>query len=533
MDPESAHGRFVMRRATRVPFAPVLLLAFVAAISACATPALLGGPSSTGGADGLVHVEYRASSADFANPERGFAENVLPPSPAHPPWDSCGAGNNFTAYNDQSLTPALRLNDLLAARAAGHSLVFVRYHLFVFRDAPLSDAFLAQVDHDFATARAAGVKIVPRFAYNFGTGGPDAPLERVLGHLDQLAPVLQRNVDVLAYMELGFIGCWGEGHQSSNNLAVDEQGINFATRAILDKGFAVVPTERMIAVRSPLWKFQYFDGSGPIPPLTEDQAYTGSMQARWGAGDDCLTCGEYNSGTWSLTPVPVWSNAPVVRSFLHDDNLFVVQEGEPGVPGTPQPFDADEDGYTSNYDACARVLDIFENEHWSAIDGYTAVAAQRWQHDGCYQTIATHLGYRFRLVSSTLPTRLHRGNPLRVQLTIHNDGWAAPYNPRSVELVLRNQTTGALTRLPVSADPRHWLPGTTESLSFEPIVPPTLKPGRYDLLLALPDPAPSLHDRPEYAIRLANEGAWDSACGCNALGESVFVTGGNPNSAPR
>lgn len=468
---------------------------------------------------GSVTVSYQASSEDFPNPERGFTENQLPPSPAHPAWDSCGQGNNFTAYNDTAWTPALRVQDLTAARAAGRSLVYVRYHIAAFRDAPLSDAFLARVDQDFATARTTGVKIVPRFAYNFGTGGPDAPLQRVLGHLDQLQPVLHRNADVLAFMELGFIGCWGEGHTSSNNL-VGPEGLNDATRSILDKAFAVVPAERMIAVRYPYLKFQYFGSNEAIAPLTDAQAFDGSTRARWGEHDDCLTCGEFNWGTWA-TPA---HDAPAVRAFLHDDNRYVVQDGEPGEPGPPQPPDGDQDGYTDNYDACPRVLGIFEQEHWSAIDGYAATAARRWQRDGCYGTIATHLGYRFRLEHATVPLVARRGRAFAVQMTLSNDGWAAPYNARPVEVVLRDHRTGALTRIPVTADPRRWQPGTT-TLNLTPVVPSGLRPGRYDVLLALPDAAPSIHDRPDYAVRFANQGTWDAACGCNALGAHVVVTG--------
>ena len=173
-------------------------------------------------------VVYVASEENFANPERGFASSRLPPEPRPITWDPCGSGNNFTAYSYTEWTPPLRQDELLADRAEGRSLAFMRYHIAEFRDAPLSDAFLARLDEDFATARAAGFKIVPRFAYNYFTGGPDASLERVLGHLDQLAPVFQRNVDVLAFMELGFIGCWGEMHTSSNGL-IDPGGLNDAT----------------------------------------------------------------------------------------------------------------------------------------------------------------------------------------------------------------------------------------------------------------------------------------------------------------
>jgi hypothetical protein len=302
---------------------------------------------------GFVNVTYQPSSENFANPERGPSLRVESPAPPQITWDPCGQGNNFTAYNWTAETPPLSAQ-YLRVNHVGHSLVYIRYHIAEFRDAPLSDAFLAQLDQDFATARAEGFKIVPRFMYNAVTGGPDAPLARVLEHLDQLGPVLQRNADVLAFMELGFIGCWGEMHDSSNNL-VDFFAINDATRAIINKAFAVVPKERMIAIRSPLFKFQFFGHQDtPIAPLTDAQGFDGSIQARWGQHDDCVVCGEWNAGTW-WTPAlgPFWTptgDPSIVRNFLHDDNRYVVQAGEIGQPGAPSPSDPDGDGWTSNYD---------------------------------------------------------------------------------------------------------------------------------------------------------------------------------------
>jgi hypothetical protein len=470
-------------------------------------------------------VYYPGTDEDFANPERGFASSRLPPDPKPITWDPCGSGNNFTAYDYDVWTPALRLQDLLADRADGRSLVYMRYHIAEFRDAPLSDAFLARVDQDFATARTAGFKIAPRFAYNYFTGGPDAPLDRVLQHLDQLAPVFRRNVDVLAYLELGFIGCWGEMHTSSNGL-IGPDGLNSATRAILEKAFAVVPAERMIAIRYAGYKFQFFGNSTqqPIAPLDDATAFDGSIRARWGEDDDCVVCGEWNWGTWSSPPDDPYA----VRRFLHDDNRYVVQEGEAGQPGPPQPPDADRDGWTSDYDACARVLPIFEQGRWSALNGgyrantWFGAAADRWRREGCFDTIAVHLGYRFRVESATLPLRVRRGHQLRVELAVDNVGWAAPYNERDVELVLRNRKTHEETRIPVAADPRRWQPGPT-TVTLAARVPRTLARGRYDVLVALPDPAPSLHDRAEYAIRFANAGTWDGTCGCNDLHASVRV----------
>ena len=111
-----------------------------------------------------------------------------------------------------------------------------------------------------------------------------------------------------------------------------------------------------------------------------------------------------------------------------------------------------------------------------------------------------------------------------MQLVVHNDGWAPLYNPRDAQLVLRNRKTQVVTRLGLGVDPRFWQPGVT-TVSLGPRVPEKLRPGHYDVLFALPDPAPSLRDRPEYAIRFANTATWDPQCGCNSLQTTVKIRG--------
>jgi hypothetical protein len=336
-------------------------------------------------------------------------------------------------------------------------------------------------------------------------------------------------------MELGFIGCWGEMHSSSNDLIASDNILNDATRAILDKAFAVVPGERMIAVRAPAAKFQFFgsDALHPIAPVTDAEAFDGSIKSRWGEHEDCLVCGEWNWGTWVSPPDDPFA----VRRFLRADNLFVVQGGEGGTPQPPQPPDVDHDGWTSDYDACARVLPALADARWRVMNGgahanaWFGAAAARWDQEGCLETIAVHLGYRFRLGLATLPVVARAGWRLPVRLVVHNDGWAPPYNPRDVELVLRNRKTMQLARLPINADARRWQPGTT-TVSVSPRLPHWVKPGRYDVLLALRDPAPSLRDRPEYAIRLANAGTWDEGCGCNSLQTAVRIVGDHHDGKP-
>ena len=120
--------------------------------------------------------------------------------------------------------------DYLYLRRAGYTLIRVLARLDDFRNGPISAEALAQMDAGFASMRRSGLKAQLGFSYNFPSSWdvsnppPDAPLAIVLGHLDQLGPVFERNKDVIASMSRGFIGAWGEGHAEALAAAAEHYG---------------------------------------------------------------------------------------------------------------------------------------------------------------------------------------------------------------------------------------------------------------------------------------------------------------------
>ena len=94
-------------------------------------------------------------------------------------------------------------------------------------------------------------------------------------------------------------------------------------------------------------------------------------------------------------------------------------------------------------------------------------------------------------------------------------------------VVLADQSTGALTRVEVVADARSVMPRpgatTTIDLSFD--VPGDLSPGTYRIHVELPDGSPSLAGDPRYSVRMANVGTWRADEGTNDLGLDVEVVG--------
>ncbi|HXK02106.1 MAG TPA: DUF4832 domain-containing protein [Verrucomicrobiae bacterium] len=428
------------------------LLIFLAAISATA-------------------ATYPSTEEDFANPERGFYVQ--------------------TSYNpERGQTRPLDPAFLRRARENGMSLLRMYWVLSEFRDQPLSPAMLDRVRADFAAARAAGVKIIGRFAYNFGPiGAPDAPLDRVLAHLDQLRPVLRENSDVLAFLEAGFIGTWGEWHHSTNGL-LDHK------REIVAKILETLPPDRMLALRYPRLKTDLY---GP-EPLNAAEAFSAIPKARIGAHNDCFLASDTDWGTWS-------KNVAAEKAFYHQDNLFVPQGGETcNIQEDARPFVG-----------CKNALRELAYQHFNTLNsGYLKDVLDGWISGGCMPEIRRRLGYRFRLVQSSAHTQ---GTQLHVEVSVHNDGFANLYNPRPLFLVCRNRATGKTERFPIGDDPRYWVPGEDSGFRISVKLPP----GEYDLLLHLPDAAPSLRDRPDFAVRFANPDVWEPATGMNRLADMAVV----------
>lgn len=436
---------------------------------------------------GSARVTYEPSDENFPNPERGFYIQE--------------------AYRPDVLrTAPLEEGRLRKARDSGISLIRMYYVLSEFRAAPLSGAMLARIASDFATIRKAGLKVIPRFAYNFGPiGAPDADGERILGHLDQLAPLLRENADVIAFLEAGFIGTWGEWHHSTNGLFDRVPGrwwerVNEKSRAIVEKLLQILPQERMIALRYPRHKWDLF---GP-EPISEAEAYSGTAKARVGAHNDCFLASANDRGTYT-------DKVDLEKQFLHRDNLFVPQGGETCSAGPDaQP-----------YIGCENALRELEELRYTTLNiGYHKQVLQGWRDQGCMREIERRLGYRFRLLDSEVSVA---GDRLRLRFRVANDGFGNLYNPRPLEVVLRSKSGGETIHLRTTEDPRRWMPGRVTGVRLTLRVPQTVKAGDYEVLLFLPDASERLRGRPEYAIRLANQGVWEPATGMNRLAHVIAI----------
>jgi hypothetical protein len=420
-------------------------------------------------------VEYTASDALFPNPERGFYK-----------YSDCqlGAGSTLSEttlkqYRERSIT-----------------LLFRYFYLKNFRSAPLSTQALEAFDRDMAVIRRGGAKCIVRFTYSSAADEPDAPLSIFSQHIDQLKPLLEKNADVIAVVQAGFIGAWGEWYYSTNGL--NNSGARYQ---VLSKLLAALPASRMVQVRTPAYKQEFCQRT---TPLKQEEAFSGQPVARIAHHNDCFLASATDYGTYI--------NIEADKTYLNRDCLFVPVGGESCPPDGIEPATG-----AKAYDEMKYLRFSFLNE-----DYYQGVN-NGWNAGGYMEKIKKEMGYRFVLLRGEYTDRPAPGGTFAARITLKNAGFAALYNARKVELILKHAASGERYIAPVDADPRHWIPNVEREIDIAAGLPSDMPAGQYTLYLHLPDAAESLYGNPDYSVQLANERVWEATTGYNTLYDAIDI----------
>jgi hypothetical protein len=430
-------------------------------------------------------VTYVASTENIANPERGFYQHEGTEASDYDPLNQTSL-TNFRINNKQTLI--LRL-----------------FYLDTFKTSPISSTYLAAMQTDFTRMRAAGIKCIVRFAYSDDpdTGVQDANKAQILAHIEQLKPLLLANGDVIAVVQAGFIGTWGEWAYTSN-FGYPPTATDYVNRKDVLTALAnALPAGKMIQVRTPEFKRQMFN---TITPLSLTQAYTPALISRIGHHNDCFLASETDEGTYD--------DDELVEdyAYLDQETKYTPMGGETCSVNAPRSL-------------CATAMQELAKFHWSYanVDYHPDVLGD-WQEGGCFTEIEKKLGYRYEMVNGTFPNSANIGAIMPVTIKIANVGFASLYNARTPYLVLRNVANNTEYSIAINSDPRFWSPNTTTTINENIVLPADMVAGSYKLFLKLPDSDAGLATRPEYAVRMANNTTWEATTGYNDLKHTVNVT---------
>lgn len=475
-------------------------------------------------------LTYNEDNADIVNPERGF---YIP---------SGTRASNFVPL-DAAMLKSYRESPQHIAKATykvNASLIYRGYVLDIFKDKPISQEFLNNLQKDFDAVRSAGLKMIIRFAYtNTAKDGNcnseykicppygDAPVQVVFHHIEQLKPLLQKNADVIAVMQEGFIGIWGEnyftdyfGDASTNGIGkITDSGWNLRNQ-LLKRLLDALPKDRMVQVRTPQIKQKYAYGPSATvtsAPLELQEAFNGEDKSRIGFHNDCFLSSPDDYGTYMDYGSSTQSRKPAnefLRKYIEADTKFTAVGGETCDDTFSPQNDCEPAGHAETE---------MKNMHYSFLNAaYNTDVDNDWDSSGCMNSIKRKLGYRFVLKETRFQKKVKRGESLNIFFEMDNAGYASPFNPRPLELVLRNEQTKEEKIILLKTDVRFLFTGLHE-IKEEIQISKNLPIGKYHLFLFLPDANIGLSNRPEYCLRLANLDTWENNTGYNDLHQTISV----------
>ncbi len=430
----------------------------------------------------LEPIAFQPSNAAFVNPERGF-------------------------FDFHSLTNTAGYNTV---RSQGRSLIYGEIYAGNFRNGPLSQTFLNQIQAGFNAVRANGLKVKFRVSYSNNIGVPDAPKSVILNHIQQLKPLWEANKDVIYLMDAGFIGAWGEWHSSTNGLDNNADRTEILN-AILD----ALPVDRMVGIRTPHYKREIFNGSptSATNMITAENAFDGSNLSRVGHLNDCFLASGNDFGTYIYQGAG-WTRQAEIN-YIGAESKYAPHGGETCAD--------------SPFCASANAISEMEQLHTDYLNyDYHPDVIQRWKNEGSYDEINRRLGYRYELQTAGLPEAVKPSGLLQVQFTIDNVGFGELFNPRDVEITLKNNTTGAISAAPLQVDPRFWSGGTSNVVQALLGVPADMEEGTYTVGIRMPDIEASLKNDVRYSIRFANEDVWEATTGINVLKTDLQISTSAP-----
>lgn len=436
----------------------------------------------------------------FANPERGFIYQLEKVVTTSDPYNVRGRESYLDSYAEENQT-----------------LVLVLYYLNNFRTtATLPTALLDAFDADMQVLRQKGFKCILRFAYSNSSSANDASLSIVKSHISQLKSHLQNNADVIYVVQAGFVGAWGEWYYT-NNFTNKYTGMTDDRRAVVTALLDAVPADRFVQLRTPAYKIGFL---GDENTLTEAEAFSGSNRARLGHHNDAFLNLYGDNGTYNIIRSgSEREDTALLKPYIAKETLYVPLGGETNI---------ENKSVAQTNATYAKTTAEMSRLHWTFCKAdYSETVTDMWRSDGTFDELSRRMGYRYQLISATLPDEAAPGGKANLTLQIRNTGYAPLYNERHVYLVLRNGSDSYAVQL--QSDPRRWLPNDAVATISEQItLPASIPAGTYTLYLHMPDAYASLASNPKYSIRFANTNIWDATLGMNRLNATLKITGTAP-----
>lgn len=429
-------------------------------------------------------IDYSETLDSLRNPERGFYNPI---------------GYNLKVEDNQPLN-------------SKSNLVHLRVGLGVFsspnnnqEDLELSEDALNALGKTFQNIRDNNSSIIIRFAYdNFnGNANKEPSFDMILKHIEQIGPILLEYQDVIANIELGFFGPWGEMHSSK---ICTNENVSLAITKLLE----ATNQKIKISVRTPgyyaAWR-KINRGS-----LDSDMPEKGTGAYQVGIFNDGYLGSETDLGTFANREIEVkWLSNQARHTFYGGEMVANFASGTPlnTIEYISKEAFLTHTTYLNPY-WNDKVINGFKNTPYTGDDPL-------YKNETAYTYIENHLGYRFVLKDSYLTDQITKKDPLKLKLKIQNVGFANLINEKRVSIILKNEDD--IYEIQTDLDATTWDSEKITEENFQVTLPDIIEEGNYDVYLRISEYGNLIDDSNYHCIQFANNNIYSEELGANYIGK--------------
>lgn len=452
-------GKRVQKRSTRQRMKNILLifrfLLTVAALSIC----IFVWKGMRLQAD-LESFPFTESSRQLRNPNRGFY---------------C----LYTFWITEEETDYQQLVKERYYKDKDTELTQIQVCLQAYREGPISEKGLADIESLFRAVEALDRQLIVRFLYDVdGQGELHEPpnLEIILEHMRQLEPILKKNGRHIFAVQGLFTGNWGEMNGTRYDTDQDLQRLAGQLAAVTDPS-------TYLGVRIPAqWR-----------RIMAVESLRDLLEGRLCLFNDGMLGNESDYGTYR--PENVVGEDVLGRKYPREE-LDFQKELCRSVPNGGEVITSNP--YNDFANAVAglmerRVTYLNRDYDQAVMEKWKAAV---WEGEDCFQGmdgysyIERHLGYRLYIAGTSLK-HYEKENCIEVAVDMKNAGFAPIYKEPRMEVILYNEEEGQMPPVEMECDIRK-LVGAEEAQEVQTarasISLDGLERGEYEVYFRMEDP---------------------------------------------
>ena len=397
------------------------------------------------------------------------------------------------------------------------------------KDCDLDETFFESLRGSLENCRKNGSMAALRFRYDeegYDDPEPDT-FEQVLSHIRQIkdSGILEEYADILAFVESGMVGKWGEQH-----------GGLYTTpdykAQVLDAFIDAVPEPVPVTVRTPDTFAEWLGiRRSDLPDyraalegkeLTEEQQHRLSQAYRVGLYNDGYMGSDSDLGTYSdREKETAWLGSQCVTAYYGGEfsgDITYAKKFDTYLPenAIPEMYRTHLSYINSN------IFKLYKDYTFGEKYDVEGADNSAYYGQNVFQFIRDHLGYRFVLRDSQLTGEVPQGGDMEYRLSVENTGFANPIPETKAYLLLERD--GEYICCPLAGvDANKWASCTVNDISGAVSVPGGLREGEWNVYLRLQMGNNEFWQDSLRTVRFANEGVWNTYLGANLIGK-VTVT---------